>query len=99
MPILANYEAAALRFMKEKPLRVDPFARVENVERVAAMLDRLSKMGLCRRTLEGLNRVYSITPDGLNALLRATERGEILYSGPEGLSIPEDVTNPQSAAE
>jgi hypothetical protein len=74
MPILANYEAAALRFMKEKPLRVDPFARVDNVEAVAAMLDRLSKMGFCRRTLEGLYRVYSITPDGLAALSQATDR-------------------------
>ena len=81
MPILTNYEAAALRFMKEKPLRVDPFARVDNVERVAAMLDRLSKMGLCRRTLEGLNRVYSITPDGLEALSQATERGYLPAEG------------------
>jgi predicted transcriptional regulator len=78
MPILANYETAALRFMKEKPMRVDPFARVNNVERVAAMLDRLSKMGLCRRTLEGINRVYSITPDGLEALSQATGRGGYL---------------------
>jgi hypothetical protein len=79
MPILAlaHYEAAALRFMSEKPLRVDPFHPVKDVERVAAMLDHLSRIGLCRRTLEGLNRVYSITPDGLQALSQSSEAGEI----------------------
>ena len=64
MPELSDTEMAALRFMVGEPLRIDPFSQVPNVEEVAAMLDRLARMGLCRRTLEGLNRVYSITPEG-----------------------------------
>ena len=99
MPILASYEAAALRFMKEKPLRVDPFAPIENVERVAAMLDRLAKQGLCRRTLEGLNRVYSITADGLAAIATASEGSENIYPRGECSTDPDVATTQQSAAE
>ena len=71
MLILAASQVGALRFMESEPLRVDPFSSVKNVEEVAAMLDHLAKMGLCRRTLQGLNRVYSITPAGLEALAEA----------------------------
>lgn len=99
MPILADCEAAALRFMKQKPLRVDPFAPVADVERVAAMLDQLSRMGLCRRTLDGLNRVYSITPDGLQALSQAGDRGEIIDPAEEPPRDPDDAKALQSAAE
>jgi hypothetical protein len=84
--------------MKEKPLRVDPFAPIENVERVATMLDRLAKMGLCRRTLEGLNRVYSITPDGLAAIC-ANEGSANIYPGGECSTGPDVATAQQSAAE
>jgi hypothetical protein len=99
MPILADCEAAALRFMKQKPLRVDPFAPVEDVERVAAMLDQLSRMGLCRRTLDGLNRVYSITPDGLQVLSQAGERSEIIDPAEEPPPDPDDAKALQPAAE
>jgi hypothetical protein len=68
MVILAASQLAALRFMANEPLRVDPFSSVRNVEEVAAMLDDLAKMGLCRRTLRGLNRIYTITPAGREAL-------------------------------
>jgi hypothetical protein len=71
MTILAATQIAALRFMAKEPLRVDPFSSVRNVEEVAAMLDDLAKMGLCRRTLQGLNRIYAITPAGLAALAEA----------------------------
>jgi hypothetical protein len=56
MPELSDTEMAALRFMLAEPLRIDPFSRVPNVEEV---VDGLARMGLCCRTLEGLNRVYS----------------------------------------
>ena len=75
MMILAASQVAALRFMANEPLRVDPFSSVRNVEEVAAMLDDLAKMGLCCRTLRGLNRIYAITPAGLQALAEA-ERAE-----------------------
>jgi hypothetical protein len=94
---LAHYEAAALRFMSEKPLRVDPFHPVKDVERVASMLDHLSRIGLCRRTLEGLNRVYSITPDGLQALSQSSDAGEI--TAKEDARHPADAAVSQSAAE
>jgi predicted transcriptional regulator len=71
MMILAAPQVAALRFMANEPLRVDPFSSVTNVEEVAAMLDDLAKIGLCRRTLQGLNRIYAITPAGLEALAEA----------------------------
>jgi|GEM_PF-6195639 len=71
MVILATFQVAALRFMANEPLRVDPFSSVTNVEEVAAMLDDLAKMGLCHRTLRGLNRIYTITPIGLEALAEA----------------------------
>ncbi len=64
MPELSDTEIAALRFMLAELLRIDPFSRVPDVEEVAAMLDGLARMGLCCRTLEGLNRVYSITSEG-----------------------------------
>ncbi len=77
MSTLAPYQVAALRFMANEPLRVHPFSSVGNAEEVAAMLDRLANMGLCRRTLEGLNRVYSITPAGFETLAKAVgERAE-----------------------
>jgi hypothetical protein len=72
MPELSDTEMAALRFMIGEPLRIDPFSRVPNVEEVAVMLDDLAKMGLCRRTLEGLNRVYSITPEGAEIVKAAS---------------------------
>ncbi len=72
MPELSDTEMAALRFMVGEPLRIDPFSQVPNVEEVAAMLDRLARMGLCRRTLEGLNRVYSITPEGAEIVKTAS---------------------------
>ncbi len=72
MPELSDTEMAALRFMVGEPLRIDPFSQVPNVEEVAAMLDRLARMGLCRRTLEGLNRVYSITPVGAEIVKTAS---------------------------
>jgi hypothetical protein len=96
---LAHYEAAALRFMSEKPLRVDPFHPVKDVERVASMLDHLSRIGLCRRTLEGLNRVYSITPDGLQALSQSSDAGEISSPAKEDARHPADAAVSQSAAE
>lgn len=71
MVILAAPQVAALKFMAGEPLRVDPFSSVRNVAEVAAMLDGLAKIGLCRRTLQGLNRVYAITPAGLEALAEA----------------------------
>jgi hypothetical protein len=71
MVILAASQVAALKFMAGEPLRVDPFSSVRNVAEVAAMLDGLAKIGLCRRTLQGLNRVYAITPAGLEALAEA----------------------------
>ena len=71
MVILTASQVAALRFMANEPLRVDPFSSVRNVEGVAVMLDDLAKIGLCRRTLQGLNRVYAITPAGLEALAEA----------------------------
>jgi hypothetical protein len=71
MVILAACQVAALEFMANEPLRVDPFSSVRNVEEVAAMLDGLAKIGLCRRTLRGLSRVYAITPAGLEALAEA----------------------------
>ena len=64
-------EVAALRFMVEKPLRINPFSVPPNVEKVAAMLDRLAGMDLCHRTLVGLSRGYSITPKG----------AEVIYKG------------------
>jgi hypothetical protein len=64
MPELSDTEMAALRFMLAEPLRIDPFSQVPDVEEVAAMLDGLARMGPCCRTLEGLNRVYSITSEG-----------------------------------
>ena len=72
MPKLSDTEMAALRFMVGEPLRIDPFSRVPNVGEVAAMLDGLDRMGLCRRTLEGLNRVYSITPEGAEVVKAAS---------------------------
>jgi hypothetical protein len=36
------------------------------------MLDGLARMGLCRRTLEGLNRVYSISPEGAEVVKAAS---------------------------
>jgi hypothetical protein len=72
MPELSDTEMAALRFMLGEPLRIDPFSRVPNVEEVAAMLDGLARKGLCRRTLEGLNRVYSITPEGAEVVKAAS---------------------------
>ena len=72
MPELSDTEMAALRFMVGEPLRIDPFSQVPNVEEVAAMLDRLARMGLCRRTLEGLNRVYSIPPVGAEIVKTAS---------------------------
>jgi hypothetical protein len=72
MPELSDTEMAALRFMIREPIRIDPFSRVPNVEEVAAMLDRLARMGLCRRTLEGLNREYSITPEGAEIVKTAS---------------------------
>ena len=71
MMILAAAQTAALRFMAREPLRVDPFSSVTNVEEVAAMLDDLAKRGLCHRSLRGLNRIYAITPAGLEALAEA----------------------------
>lgn len=76
MPDLSTHEVAALRFMKKNPIRVDPFSPVANVEAVVEMLDALAKMGLCRRTLEGLSRVYSITPEGLEALSKEAAEGD-----------------------
>ena len=64
MSDLSDTQLAALKFMVEKPLRIDPFSRVPNVGEIAAMLDDLVRKGLCQRTLEGLSRVYSITPEG-----------------------------------
>jgi hypothetical protein len=64
MPNLSNPEMAALRFMLEEPLRIDPFSRVPKMDEVAAMLDGLARMSFCCRTLEGLCRVYSINPQG-----------------------------------
>ncbi len=72
MPELSDTEMAALKFMVGEPLRIDPFSRVPNVKEVAAMLDGLARMGLCRRTLEGLNRVYSITPEGAEVVKAAS---------------------------
>ena len=72
MSELSDTEMAALRFMLGEPLRIDPFSRVPNVGEVAAMLDGLDRMGLCRRTLEGLNRVYSITPEGAEVVKAAS---------------------------
>jgi hypothetical protein len=72
MPEPSDTEMAALRFMVQEPLRIDPFSRLPNVEEVAAMLDRLARMGLCRRTLEGLNRVHSITPEGAEIVKAAS---------------------------
>jgi len=69
--ILAAPQVAALRFMANEPLRVDPFSSVTNVEEVAAMLDDLAKIGLCRGNLQGLNRIYAISPAGLEALAEA----------------------------
>jgi predicted transcriptional regulator len=74
MPDLSDTELAALRFMAEKPLRIHALSAVPNVEEVAAMLDRLAGMGLCRRTLEGLNRVYSITPQGAEIVAKPASR-------------------------
>ena len=85
--------------MRQKPLRVDPFHPVKDVERVAAMLDHLSRLGLCRRTLEGLNRVYSITSDGLEALSQSSDAGEINVPENEPAHRPDDAAVPQSAAE
>jgi predicted transcriptional regulator len=76
MPDLSTHEVAALRFMKKNPIRVDPFSPVANVEAVVEMLDALAKMGLCRRTLQGLSRVYSITPEGLEALSKEAAEGD-----------------------
>jgi predicted transcriptional regulator len=76
MPNLSKHEVAALRFMKKSPLRVDPFSPVTNVEAVVTMLDALAKMGLCRRTLDGLSRVYSITPEGEEALSKEPAEGD-----------------------
>jgi hypothetical protein len=67
MPELSDTEMAALRFMLGEPLRIDPFSRVPNVEEVAA-----ARIGLCRRTLESLNRVYSITPEGAEIVKTAS---------------------------
>ncbi len=75
MPSLSKHEVAALRFMMKSPLRVDPFSPVTNVDAVVAMLDTLAKMGLCRRTLEGLSRVYAITPEGVEALSKEAVEG------------------------
>jgi predicted transcriptional regulator len=77
VPNLAPSQIAALRFMSTEPLRIDAFSPVVNVEGVAAMLDELARTGLCHRTLDGLNRVYSITPDGVEVLsrTRASENG------------------------
>jgi hypothetical protein len=72
MPELSDTEMAALKFMLAEPLQIDPFSRVPNVEEVATMLDRLARMGLCRRTLEGLNRVYSITLEGAEVVKAAS---------------------------
>jgi len=72
MPELSDTEMAALRFMLGEPLRIDPFSRVPNVEEVAAMLDGLARKGLCRRTLEGLTLVYSITPEGADVVKAAS---------------------------
>jgi hypothetical protein len=76
---LAPAQIAALKFMSTEPLRIDAFSPVVNVERVGAMLDQLAGMGLCRRTLDRLSRVYSITPDGAEMLSRvmapASENG------------------------
>jgi hypothetical protein len=72
VPELSDTEMAALRFMLGEPFRINPFSRVPNVEEVAAMLDRLARMGLCHRTLEGLNRVYSITPEGAKIVKTAS---------------------------
>ena len=68
MPNLSKQEIAALKFMLEKPLRVDAFSSVPNREAVASMLDALARLELCQRSLEGLSRVYSITPKGEEAL-------------------------------
>jgi hypothetical protein len=72
MPELSDTEMAALRFMVGEPLRIDPFSRVPNVEEVAAMLDGLARMGLCRRSLKGLKRVYSITQEGAEVVKAAS---------------------------
>ena len=72
MPELSDTEMAALRFMLGEPLRIHPFSRVPNVNDVAAMLDGLARKGLCRRTLEGLNRVYSSTPEGAEVVKAAS---------------------------
>jgi hypothetical protein len=68
MPDLTEAEMAALRFMMDKPLSINPFSLVPNVEGVADMLDELARRGLCQRTLEGINRVYSITRKGVEAV-------------------------------
>jgi hypothetical protein len=72
MPELSDIEMAALRFMLGEPLRIDPFSRVSNVEEVAAMLDGLARMDLLPSHLEGLNRVYSITPQGAEVVKAAS---------------------------
>ena len=72
MPDLSETEMAALRFMAEKPLRIDPFSRVPNLDEIATMLDELARIGVCQRTLEGINRVYSITPEGEKVLAQST---------------------------
>ena len=68
MLILAPSQVAALRYMATEPLEIDAFSSVPNVEEVAAMLDELAKIGLCRRSLRGLRRLYEITPQGLQLL-------------------------------
>jgi hypothetical protein len=68
MPELSDTEIAALKFMAEKPLQIDPFSAPPNIEEVAAMLDGLARRGLCRRALQGITRVYSITPEGKAAV-------------------------------
>lgn len=68
MPDLSEPELTALRLMMEKPIRIHALSDVQGREEAAAVLDGLARKGLCRRTLEGLSRVYSITELGQEAL-------------------------------
>ena len=72
MSHLTPAQVAALKFMSAEPLRIGAFSAVENAVGVAAILDELARMDLCQRTLDRLNRVYSITPDGAEMLSRIT---------------------------
>ena len=64
MSELSETEMTALRLMLTQPIHIDALSDVPNREHIASVLDGLAQKGLCRRTLKGLRRVYSITADG-----------------------------------